>query len=32
MAGKLLRGTGQAVALSRLALPLWSWWKSRKSP
>jgi hypothetical protein len=32
MAGKLLRGAGQAVALSRVALPLWSWWKSRKSP
>jgi hypothetical protein len=31
IAGKLLRGAGQAVALSRLALPLWSWWKSRKT-
>jgi hypothetical protein len=30
MAGKLLRGAGQAVALSRLALPLWSWLKSRR--
>ena len=30
MAGKLLRGAGQAVALSRMALPLWSWWKSRR--
>jgi hypothetical protein len=31
MAGKLLHGAGQAVALSRMAVPLWSWWKSRKS-
>jgi hypothetical protein len=31
IAGKLLRGAGQAVALSRMALPLLSWWRSRKS-
>jgi hypothetical protein len=30
LAGKLLRSTGQVVALSRLALPLWSWWKNRR--
>ena len=30
LAGKLLRGAGQVAALSRVALPLWSWWKSRR--
>jgi hypothetical protein len=30
LAGKLLRGAGQVVSLSRLALPLWSWWKERR--
>jgi hypothetical protein len=30
MAGKLLRGAAQTVALSRMALPLWSWWKSHR--
>jgi hypothetical protein len=30
LAGKLLRGAGQLVALSRMALPLWSWWKKRR--
>ena len=30
LAGKLLRGAGQVVALSRMALPLWSWWVKRK--
>jgi hypothetical protein len=30
LAGKLLRGAGQFVALSRMALPLWSWWKKRR--
>ena len=30
LAGKLLRGAGQLVALSRMALPLWSWWVKRK--
>jgi hypothetical protein len=29
-AGKLLRGAGQIIALSRMALPLWSWWAKRK--
>lgn len=29
LAGKLLRGAGQVVSLSRLARPLWSWWRSR---
>ena len=29
LAGKLLRGAGQVVSLSRVALPLWSWWRSR---
>ena len=28
-AGKLLQGAGQIVSLSRMALPLWSWWRSR---
>lgn len=31
LAGKLLRGAGQVFSLSRVALPLWSWWRSRKS-
>jgi hypothetical protein len=29
-AGKLLQGAGQIVSLSRMALPLWSWWKKRR--
>jgi hypothetical protein len=29
-AGKLLQGAGQIVSLSRVALPLWSWWKKRR--
>ena len=29
LAGKLLQGAGQVVSLSRVALPLWSWWKKR---
>jgi len=28
-AGKLLQGAGQIVSLARMALPLWSWWRSR---
>ena len=31
IAGKLLQGAGQIVSLSRMALPLWSWWKKRKA-
>jgi hypothetical protein len=30
LAGKLVRGAGRAVALSRLVLPLWSWLNSRR--
>lgn len=30
LAGKLLRGASQVVAVSRMALPLWSWWVKRK--
>jgi hypothetical protein len=30
LAGKLLHATGQAVAFSRLAVPLWSWLKVRR--
>ncbi len=30
LAGKLLQGAGQIVSLSRVALPLWSWWKKRR--
>lgn len=30
LAGKMLLGAGQIVSLSRIALPLWSWWKKRK--
>ena len=29
-AGKLLQGAGQIVSLSRLALPLWTWWSKRR--
>jgi len=29
LAGKWLRGAGQIVSLSRMALPLWSWIKNR---
>ena len=29
-AGKLLQGAGQIVSFSRVALPLWSWWKKRR--
>jgi hypothetical protein len=29
LAGKLLRGAGQIVSVSRMALPLWSWWVKR---
>lgn len=31
LAGKLLKGAGQVVSLSRMALPLWAWWKHRRS-
>ena len=31
LAGKLLKGATQLVAISRVAVPVWSWWKrSRK--
>jgi hypothetical protein len=30
LAGKLLRGAGQVVSLSRMAQPLWSWWVKRR--
>jgi hypothetical protein len=30
LAGKLIKGAGQVFALSRLAMPLWAWWKSRR--
>ena len=31
LAGKLLKGAGQIVSLSRMALPLWAWLKHRRS-
>ncbi len=30
LAGKLIKGAGQVFAVSRVAMPLWTWWKSRK--
>jgi hypothetical protein len=30
LAGKLFKGAGQAVSLLRVALPLWSWWTTRR--
>jgi hypothetical protein len=30
LAGKLIKGAGQVFAVSRVAIPLWTWWKSRK--
>ena len=30
LAGKVLRGAGQIVSLSRMALPLWAWWVKRR--
>ena len=30
LAGKLVKGAAQAIALSRVALPLWTWLKRRK--
>lgn len=32
IAGKMLRGAGQVAKLGRVALPLWSWWKTRRRP
>lgn len=29
LAGKLVKGAGQVFAVSRVAIPLWNWWKSR---
>jgi hypothetical protein len=31
LAGKLIKGAGQFFAVSRLAIPLWTWWKSRRN-
>lgn len=30
-AGKLLRSLGELLKLWRVALPLWSWWRKRRS-
>jgi hypothetical protein len=30
LAGHLLKGAAQVVAISRLSMPLWSWWQQRK--
>ena len=30
LAGKLLRGAGQIISVSRMALPLCTWWLKRK--
>ena len=32
LAAKLLKGAGQVVAVSRVAIPLWSWWKRSHKP
>lgn len=32
LAGKLLKGAGQALAISRVAIPLWTWWRQRRKP
>ena len=30
LAGKLFKGAGQLLAISRVAIPLWTWWRRRK--
>lgn len=32
LAGKLLKGAGQAAAITRMAIPLWAWWWRRRKP
>lgn len=32
LAGKLLKGATQAMAISRVAVPLWTWWNRRRKP
>jgi hypothetical protein len=32
LAGHLVKGAAQAVAITRVAMPLWSWWKQRRKP
>ena len=32
LAGHLVKGAAQVVAITRVAMPLWSWWKQRRKP
>ena len=32
LAGHLVKGAAQIAAITRVAMPLWSWWQQRRKP